>query len=124
MTRTSRPTRTATRPLPCRVRPPRLTTRNRDGLQGEQEPDDGPERAALRPGAAPRTGDHHPPLPAEPVQPRRQEHPGGGPEGAEPRLHGELPRGEDALPARVPRPPPAGPPRGRQAPLRGLLHVR
>jgi ferredoxin len=95
------------------------------GLQGEQESDHRPARAALRPRAVPRPGDHHPPLPPEPLQPDRQERPGAGPEGRQPRRHGQLPRGEDSYPpgyrgltgwCRA---------RGRHgAALRGLLHVR
>src|SRR5262245_12769011 len=116
-----------TLPRPCPERQPRPTTElpgNPNGLQGEQEPDDGPSRAALPARAAPRTGDHHPALPPKSLQPARHQRPGGRPEGREPRLHRQLPRGEDALPARIPRAPPPRAEGGRQATLRGLLHVR
>ena len=84
----------------------------------------GPARAALPPGADPRAGASPPATSSGTSSAPRHQPAGRGPQGREPRLHGPVPRGEDALPARLPRPAPAGAARGRQAALRGLLHVR
>ena len=71
-------------------------------------------------------GHRHAALPAEPLLRARRQPGRPGPH-ARPgsrQRHRAVPGGEGALPAGLPRPAPAGAARGRQAPLRRLLHVR